>query len=141
MRLRTLLLSGLGLLLLAGCHSDDASQICLDAGSCAVDGGADAGAPDAGCALVFNGAGWVCPVTFSFPKHGTVFLLPTAATAAAWCLEHGYLGAFQFSGTGGRRCYSCFYQGGSVGYGFSVAWSSPFDSCDSCGCIDSVTCY
>lgn len=131
---------------------EDAYSACVDAGRCAepdagpgADALLDAGVAedlDAGCASPrFDGAGWVCPVRFDSPSHGNVTLEETASAAEAWCVEHGFLAASEFATSGRRQCYGCYYQSGSVGYGFVVTWGGAYKSCDSCGNITSVSCY
>lgn len=137
----------------ASCYPfDDAREHCIASGRCdgisdggALDASVDAGIEeevDAGCATpVFDGAAWVCPVRFDDPAHGDVLLDENAATAAAWCVDQGYLKVLDFSVSGRQQCYGCYYQGGSLSYGFVTSWSTPGTHCDSCGRLTSVTCY
>ena len=142
---------------LAGCLPfEDARERCTDSGRCGegsdggaldvgVDAGVDAGIEegvDAGCATpVFDGAAWVCPVRFDNPAHGDVLLDQDAPTAAAWCVDQGFLNVLEFTISGRLQCFGCYYQGGSLSYGLVTSWSVPGNHCDSCGCLTSVTCY
>jgi hypothetical protein len=138
----------LGLLVVLGGCDDFAAALaaCEDAGRCpqAGLGDFDAGV-DAGCdAPLFDGLTWVCPVTYDTPSVGNATLLNYAGaqdTADAFCVANGFVGASSFVGTGQRSCNGCYYLTGSVGYGFTVTWDNPFNSCNSCGHLSSVTCY